>query len=263
MSKLDLFKESTPTDWDFLENKEDIDEIIIGGSCTHTFELPFVYETTVKSSRVLYSQGLEVKLAIPVQPSMVQTLNERSIIYVYLPASFTSAFEETLLDAYCQLEITTLDGRTYYDQKHKLKVLKPLEHSGKKVVVNDITVNGESVIDEEGNANIDLSKVITDMSDKVLFVLGSYKLSKLIEDHVIMLSSDDLTIPEDFFEHTDVAIKAQFGEQIEQIRFFRNDECNMIGVIALKLGADIYEVVVSVKKEHGLTYAILRSATIY
>ena len=126
MTKLDFFEESTPNDWRFVRHTDDIDDIVIGADCSHVFELPFVYEEVVADARAIYAQGLETLFVVPVTQDMVEELGGRSAIRIRLPASLTEAFDANLLDAYCQLEITTLDGETHYDKMRKLRVLKPL-----------------------------------------------------------------------------------------------------------------------------------------
>lgn len=115
----------------FIDSNEDKDEIIIGGSCTNTFELPFLYSKYIKEGEVIYKQGLDVLLELPISLDMIEE-NERcsfSIVQVNLNPSQTSLFKNTILDAYCQIRLIDINDNVMFDEPHKLKVSKPLKEN--------------------------------------------------------------------------------------------------------------------------------------
>lgn len=263
MGKLEFFTETVPTDhtWNPL-HLEATDSIVIGGCCTHTFELPFPYEEVVESAKVVYKQGLEVKLVIPVRPAMVQTFNRKSVIYVYLPAEYTDVFEYNALDVKCQIEFTLHNGKRKFGDEYDLKVLKPLKSAANRLVITDVLLNGESIVDENGAADVDLSKVVTDMSENALFTLADGELAALIDEHCAALPGDRLTVADDIFEHTDVKVKCLFGEHEEQVRLVRNGERSMIGALMLRHGDSTYEIVLCLQNEFGGRIMTIRCATV-
>lgn len=115
----------------FIDSNEDKDEIIIGGSCTNTFELPFLYSQYIKEGEIIYKQGLDVLLELPISLDMIEE-NEKcsvSIVQVTLNPSQTSLFKNTILDTYCQLRLVDINDNVMFDEPHKLKVSKPLKEN--------------------------------------------------------------------------------------------------------------------------------------
>lgn len=116
----------------FIDSNEDKDEIVIGGSCTNSFELPFLYSKNIKSGSVIYKQGLDYVLGLPITKDMIKMENKKcsfSIIQVNLSPTQTLEFNDTLLDTYCQLRLVDINDNVMYDKPHKLKVYKPLSTS--------------------------------------------------------------------------------------------------------------------------------------
>jgi len=135
MSKLDCYE---PTHYPnnkilFLHN-DSIDEIIIGGSCNHIFELPFKYSECIKAGWVIYKQGFEEKLRLQITPEMVTECKHRgSTITVKLTPEMTLKFDSTLLDTHCQLRLIDNNSQVLYDKPHEISVAMPLV----KETIND------------------------------------------------------------------------------------------------------------------------------
>jgi len=297
MSKLSKFTEATPTVNDFLEDTVDTDEIVIGGTCTHIFELPFIYDQVVKSARVIYKQGLEVKLTVEVKDSMVQIKGTRSVIYVYLPKIYTLLFDKTILDAYCQLEIVTKDNSTLYDEPHKIKVLAPLTDSEKPVgVIDDVKVNGESVVfggvayinvpenvsdlnndagyintvktingqSIVGTGNIEIKEVfVKDFSDITLFEISPAEFIELIRNHYHLIDAESLIIPTELFDSDEASITIRLNGTNYVIRLTRNNPNNMTGILVMSVDQSIYELIIGLLQVDGELKAIIRCASIY
>ena len=259
MSKLNQFKESVPNDWKFLDKDEDIDEIVIGGSATHTFELPFNYDKVVKSATITYKQGLEVKLSIPVTKKMVVTIGNKSVIYVYLPPVYTETFDDTILDTYCQLEVIQFDGKILYDEQHKIKVVKPISSSKVIAPVSDVVINGESIV-EDGIAVIP-NIATADFSNTCLFRLPATSFNNLVYNHYLVLDQSQLDIPPELFTvNADVLISVGFDTILESIKLNKNGKHNYTGELVIKYGANVYEIAVNLLTNADGTIAVLRSA---
>ena len=113
----------------FIDSNEDKDEIIIGGSCTNTFELPFLYSKYIKDGEIIYKQGLNIVFEMPISLDMIKEKESCpfSIVQVNLSPSQTSLFEDTVLDTFCQLKLIDVNDNVMFDEPHKLKVITPLK----------------------------------------------------------------------------------------------------------------------------------------
>lgn len=297
MSKLSDFTEATPVVNDFLTDTVDADEIIIGGTCTHVFELPFIYDRVVKSARVIYKQGLEVKLTVDVKQSMIQIKGTSTNIYVFLPVVYTELFDKTLLDAYCQLEIITKDNKKLYDEPHKLRVLAPLTDSEKPVgIIDDVKVNGESVVfggvayinvpenmsdlvndvgyiskvktingqSIEGEGNIEIKEVfVKDFSDITLLEVSPVEFIELIRNHYHLIDAESLIVPTELFDCDEASITIRLNGTNYVIRLSRNNPTNMTGTLVMAVDQSIYELVIGLLYVEGELKAIIRCASIY
>lgn len=109
--------------------KEKVDEIIIGASCKHVFEIPFSYNSIVESGVVIYSQGVDTSFAIEITEDMIAEGCDERVIIVKLPVSKTLLFSEDKAgnSTKCQLKLLLKTGETSYDKPYKLKVFKPLD----------------------------------------------------------------------------------------------------------------------------------------
>lgn len=105
------------------------DELIIGGSCTHIFEFPFSYSHYVKSCSIVYKQGLNIVLDIPITPEMVkESLSGMfSSIIVKLTPLQTQLFNNTILDTFCQARLINIEDEVLFDEPHYLKIIAPLK----------------------------------------------------------------------------------------------------------------------------------------
>ena len=211
MSRLTDFTETKLTDSNFLIDTVDTDEIVIGGTCTHTFELPFIYLDVVKSARVTYKQNLEVVLSLEIKDSMVHIVGSRSVIYVYLPKIYTELFDASILDTFCQLEIITKDNEILYDDPHKIKVIKPLSSKGgNKAAVSDVLVNGESVV-LDGKAFIAVPSKVSELENDAEYITEAYhdasKQDKLISAENIKTINGESILGNGNLVIHDIAVK--------------------------------------------------------
>lgn len=104
------------------------DEIIIGGTCTHIFILPFKYSTYVVNSKILYKQGLDTVLEKYPVDYILEEDDEKgkTILKLKLSTQDTNLFRETLLDSFVQMRIETVNNETLYNKMSRLKVYKPI-----------------------------------------------------------------------------------------------------------------------------------------
>lgn len=126
---LQNFTETYKTDnrFQFLA-EEPVDEIIIGGTCKHVFELPFIYTDYIEFGLIIYKQNLNTIVEFIIEPSMV-TIDEKagiSFISITLSPEETYNFRDTLLDTHSQLKLQTVDGEVLYTTPRKVFVKKPL-----------------------------------------------------------------------------------------------------------------------------------------
>lgn len=190
----------------FIDTPE-TDEIVIGGTAKHTFELPFQWDGFISSGRIYYKQGTKIVPIlqgevfydyIRVRPEMLHTLpNGNTMICVTLDPDYTKTFRKTVLDTYCQLElITKKDLSVYYCDVKKLRVLAPLNYKyttadtpvspGEVPMASEVTP-GIMKLYQSGGQNVDgavSQKVVTDS-------IGSIKLS-MDSEHPEVL---DLKLP--------------------------------------------------------------------
>ena len=129
MSWIDEYKETlNPNNkHEFLfEDKTDV--IVIGGNCEHIFKVPFLFSNYVKSSKVIYKQGLDTILEIELNESNVieNTAISETTIVVRLTPMQTLLFKDTLLNTFVQLKIINTSDTILYDDPHYIKVVKPL-----------------------------------------------------------------------------------------------------------------------------------------
>lgn len=128
MSKLDVF---TPTKYSdnrvIVLPEEKIDDIIIGATCTHIFHLGFKYSEYVKSSKVIYKQGLDVILTkYPISYNLEETKYGTTFLTLVLTPEDTIKFRDAHLTTTVQIQITNVNGETLYNIPSKLIVKEPL-----------------------------------------------------------------------------------------------------------------------------------------
>lgn len=129
MSNLDIFTEKTNTDnrCKHLCCCDKCDEIVIGSTQHHTFELPFVYSETVSSLEIIYKQFEEVVLVKDNSDCEIVETERNTIIDLTLSVDETSLFEYSCLDTFVQIKIKLLDNTTLYTDICKVNVIKPLD----------------------------------------------------------------------------------------------------------------------------------------
>lgn len=109
--------------------EEDIpDELIIGGTCTYVFNVPFVYSSYVKQLEFNFKQGLTIILTKTAADCKVTELSDgTSSLILVLSADETSLFKQNYLDTYVQLKILNNKNEVIYDVPSKLVIHKPLD----------------------------------------------------------------------------------------------------------------------------------------
>lgn len=112
--------------------RDETDEIIIGATCTHMFQIPARWEGFIQSGTVIYNQGLEFKFAKAITDDMVKEYPGFTIITVKLSPEDTKKFKYSCLDTNCQLKIVDYNNEVLFDDVRKLRVLKPLEEESNK-----------------------------------------------------------------------------------------------------------------------------------
>ena len=105
------------------------DEIIIGGSCTHVFILPFLYSDSVIESEIIYKQGLEVVLIkIGNLCDIKEDFDKQcTTLTVNLFPDDTLLFKDNLLDTSVQIKIYNIENEILYNIPNKLKIRRPLD----------------------------------------------------------------------------------------------------------------------------------------
>ena len=271
---LDKFTETTLVMPNYINDTVDTDEIIIGGTCTHVFKLPFIYTEIVKKARVIYRQALKTVLTIDVNDKMVHICASNSIIYVYLPKVYTELFNATLLDTECQLEIITKNNETLYDNPHKIKVLSPLDNTSHNVkAVEDVVVNGESVV-EAGVASIAVPTAVSalendlhfidikDYSNYCLFTLTDSDMNELILSHCKIINNNLLDMPLGIENTEESRLSISIGLHDYQVRFTKNADDNYLGHLVIKIENNIYELLISLINIDNELKAVIRCASI-
>jgi len=127
MPKLDDFTELTNFDNRFKGHMDKEDEIIVGGTSTHVFILPFKYSEYVVTSKLLYKQGLFTVLEKgPSEYELKETEFGTTILTVKLTSDETKLFNHPLLDTYVQMQIHTVNDEILYNKLNKIKVIVPI-----------------------------------------------------------------------------------------------------------------------------------------
>lgn len=128
MSLLEEFKETHNSD-----NRhhslciDEEDEIIVGGSCTHVFILPFKYSNYVVNSKIMYKQGLFTVLEkYPSEYKLEEKSNGTTVLSLRLSPEDTKKFNRPILKTYVQMKIETANNETLYNKLNKIKVIVPV-----------------------------------------------------------------------------------------------------------------------------------------
>lgn len=127
MSILDTFTETQNSNNRFRGHSSKEDEIIVGGTVTHVFILPFKYSEYVVDGKLLYKQGITTILEKDSSSFVLEEKgNKTTILTVKLSPEETSLFDRFLLDTYVQLKIYTVNQEVLYNKLNKLKVIMPI-----------------------------------------------------------------------------------------------------------------------------------------
>lgn len=103
------------------------DSIIVGASCQHVFEVPFLFTNYVKKAEVIYKQGLDTILEIELGiDNIIEKGANKTTIIIRLTPEQTILFRETVLDTFVQLKIVTTSDNIIYDDPHYISVSEPL-----------------------------------------------------------------------------------------------------------------------------------------
>lgn len=148
MGILDIFKPTTenPINTHKYLKQEDISEVIIGGTCTHTFFLPlFSYSSRVRECKIIYKQGLNIVLErIPIGDEITENEFGTKITIVLSPFE-TRLFKKEFVDSFVQIRIIDVDGYVMYNKLNPLNIIKPLDASDEiDDTVQDDNTNSES-----------------------------------------------------------------------------------------------------------------------
>lgn len=111
---------------------EECDEIIIGATCTHIFNLPFNYNTFTGENKdkleIFYKQGLFV--LVEKHYCDVDILvhdNNTTTITVKLCECETQSFRLCPLNTFVQMKIVDANDNILYNEPSKLIVKRPLD----------------------------------------------------------------------------------------------------------------------------------------
>ena len=107
---LENFTETQFSDNRPVIEEEERDGIVRGATCTHIFELPFVYnDGFAESVSVIYTQGLKKVLTknITIIPAQTEAEKSSTVTLTLSPEETLGYFEQTLLDVYVQLKVVT------------------------------------------------------------------------------------------------------------------------------------------------------------
>lgn len=141
------------------------DDIIIGSTVRHIFNLPFNFDNYIESCSVIYKQGLEVVL-IKTDYEIYET-PMRATITVILSPEETRLFTKDSLDTYVQLKVVTTPGDVLYNKPSRIKVKKPTDSKEVLKFSGDIW---------QWDTNLELTTTLND-NDIIQFRLGDDTLS--------------------------------------------------------------------------------------
>lgn len=130
MSFLDNFTETENSDNRFkCLHIDDIDEIIIGGTCTHIFTVPFIYSDYVQSAEIFYKEGLTLILTKTDSNFTIEEDAEKGIstITLVLTPEDTLLFKRSYLNTNVQMKILNKDGQVLYNVPNRIVVRAPLD----------------------------------------------------------------------------------------------------------------------------------------
>lgn len=106
------------------------DTIVVGGTCSHMFEVSFDVSTLVKSLTVYYKENLKIILTKSLADVTITKVSENDN---YINITLTP--EESLLfggiqrrEAFIQIEFNLKDGTILFSNIFKLKILNTLAH---------------------------------------------------------------------------------------------------------------------------------------
>ena len=111
-------------------------ELVIGGSYSHSFKIPFIYSEVFSSITIGYFQGTtQILVKSPAEILEYKEFNN-SYLTFKLSVDETNLFSHTLRDTYCQLKLVTLQGETYFNDYQEILV-KPNFFKTNKTEVED------------------------------------------------------------------------------------------------------------------------------
>lgn len=101
-----------------------LDTIIVGGTCTHIFEVPIKFNEDLLKVTICYKQ--EARLILVKDPTELTTSDESLFIKCDMTTDETVLFGNTLLDTEVQLKFEYAD-KVLFSNIYKVKVINTLE----------------------------------------------------------------------------------------------------------------------------------------
>lgn len=137
MMILDDFTNTTSTDnisqWLYIHDEDEENDIVIGSSCTHIFKFPFKYSEVVEHIEIIYKQGLNNPILIKHDEDVTvaefksQCGRDYSTVTLILTPEETKLFKKTLLDTFVQIKLINKENETLYNVPTELKIRVPLD----------------------------------------------------------------------------------------------------------------------------------------
>lgn len=108
---------------------EDLDTIVVGGTSTIAFEMPFKYtKEDVQSITVIFKQEERLLLSITDLEITPHEHHDCFTLECTLKPEQTRLFGNTLLDTFVQVRVEYKDT-VFFTEKYKLKVINTLEEN--------------------------------------------------------------------------------------------------------------------------------------
>lgn len=125
----DLAKKRKPDNMHRFLDRDDRDEIVIGGTAKHVFKLDFDVNERCKSFGIIYRQGLTNVLDLSSNSAEVMVSDDGRRIVVSLSEEDTRRFVSHR-DTYAQIKLVMNDGSVFYGDANELIIKSTLESLG-------------------------------------------------------------------------------------------------------------------------------------
>lgn len=110
---------------------DDEDEIVVGGTTTHIFTLPFKYSTEISSCEITYKQGLtSILTKAGTDCTKTETATSTTLTLVLSPTETNLFKPYSALDTFVQIKLKKTTGDIIYGEPNKITIKATIAKAG-------------------------------------------------------------------------------------------------------------------------------------